>query len=68
MQMVDEVPEVVGFAEAGCRRVVRRDLISPRATERVFRDGQELDVGEALLDHVGAELLSEFAIVEPLAP
>ena len=68
MQMVDEVPEVVGLAEAGRRCVVRRDLISPRTTERVLCDGEEFDVGEALLDYVGAELLSEFAIVEPLAP
>ena len=60
--------ELVRGAEPGGGRVVRGDLIAPRPAEGMLGDGQELDVGEALLDHVGAELLSEFAIVEPLAP
>jgi hypothetical protein len=47
VQPVDEVAQVVGAAEAARRRVVARDLIAPRAAERVLGQRQELDVGVA---------------------
>ena len=68
VQVVDEVAEVVGRSEACRRRVVRRDLVTPGAAERVLGDGQELDVGEALLDGVIGQLVREFAVAEALAP
>ena len=42
-----EEPQPVGVAEARRRREVRRDLVAPRAAERVLHHRQELDVGEA---------------------
>jgi hypothetical protein len=40
VQPVDEVAQVVGAAEAARRRVVARDLIPPRAAERVLGQGR----------------------------
>ena len=45
--VVDEEPEIVGVAVARRRRVVAADLVTPRASERMLGDGQQLDVGEA---------------------
>ena len=38
VQMIDQVAEVVGMAEARRRRVIRRHLIAPRAAERMLGD------------------------------
>ena len=68
VQLVDEEAELVGRAEARRGRVVRRDLVAPRAAERVLRDGQQLHVREAGLLEVVGELGGELAVAEPLAP
>jgi hypothetical protein len=44
VQPVDEVPELVGGAEARRRGVVAGDLVAPGAAERVLGDRQQLDV------------------------
>ena len=44
MALVDEVHEVVRRAEARGGREVADDLIAPGAGERVFHDGQQLDM------------------------
>ena len=44
---VDEQPEAVGVAEARVRGEVRRDVVAPRAAERVLHHRHQLDVGEA---------------------
>ena len=68
VQRVDEVAEVVRAAEAGRRRVVGRDLVAPRAAERVLGDRQELDVREAGLGDVVDQLPGELAVGQPHAP
>ncbi len=52
MAFVDEMPELVRRAEAARRRVVIRDLITPRPFERMLRHRHQLDVRVAHLDHV----------------
>ena len=37
-------PEAVGVAEARVRREVRRDVVAPRAAERVLHHRHQLDV------------------------
>src|SRR6266498_5375133 len=56
VQLVDERPEVVGIAETCGRREVARDLVAPRAAVRVLHHRQQLDVREAEILRVGAEL------------
>ena len=62
VQGVDQEPEVVGRAEPGRRRVVRGDLVPPRAAERVLGHRQELDVGEPEVGDVGGQLDRELAV------
>ena len=64
VQGLHEPAEAVGVAEARGRRVVRRDLVAPRAAERVLHHGQQLDVGEAHLDDVRRELLGQLVIAQ----
>ena len=52
VQRVDQSPELVGRAEARCRRVVGRDLVPPRSAERVLGYRQQFDVGKALCHNV----------------
>jgi hypothetical protein len=68
VQVVDEVAEVVGTAEARGGRVVGRHLVAPRATERVLGHRQQLDVGEAGLVEVVDELVGHLAVVEARLP
>ena len=68
VQRVDQRPEVVGSAEPRCRRVVRRDLVSPRSAERVLGDRQQLDMGEALRHNVFRELAGELAVAQSGPP
>ena len=68
VQPVDEVAEVVGVAEAGRRREVRRHLVAPGAAERVLGHRQELDVREAELADVVDELVGELAVGQALPP
>ena len=62
VQAVDEVPEAVGVAEARRRGEVRRDLVAPRAPERVLHDRHELDVGEAEVGQVGDQVVGEVGV------
>ncbi len=56
VQLVDEVPELVGAAETRRGRVVGGDLVAPGAAERVLGHRQELHVREAHVTHVLHEL------------
>ncbi len=66
VQLVDERAEVVRIAEARGRREVAGDLVAPRAAVRMLHHRQQLDVREAQVLHVGAELRRELAVVERL--
>jgi hypothetical protein len=68
VQPVDEVAEVVGVAEPRRRRVVGADLVPPRPTERVLRDREELDVGEAEGLHVLGEMVGQLPVAQTLPP
>ncbi len=59
---VDEAAEVVGRAEVRRRRVVRGHLVAPGAAERVGHHGQQLDVREAEVGHVGRQLVGELGV------
>ena len=52
VQPVDEQPEAVGVAEPRVRGEVRRDVVAPRAAERVLHHRHQLDVGEAEVGEV----------------
>ena len=62
VQPVDEVAEAVGVAEARGGREVRRDLVAPRAAERVLHDRHELDVGEAEVGDVVDEAVGHLLV------
>ena len=62
--LVDELHQVGGRAEARRRRVEVGDLIAPGRLVRMFRDRQQLDVGEAERPDVGHQLRRQFAIGE----
>ena len=62
VEMIHEVLEVVRRAEAAGRRKIAGDLIAPRRIERVLGDGQQLDMGVALLLHIGGQPLGQIAI------
>ena len=68
VEAIDEVAQVVGAAKARRRSEVGRDLVAPRASEGMGGDGEELHVGEALVDDVRRELLGELAIVQAGTP
>ena len=68
VQRVDKRPEIVGCAESRCRRVVGRDLISPRSGERMLGDRQQLDVGKALCHNIIRQLMGKLAIAESGPP
>src|ERR1051326_4677237 len=50
---------------AGGRREIAGGLIAPRAVERIFRDGHQLDMRVAHLLDVRDELVGHFAIAQP---
>ena len=56
VQVVDEVPEIVGRAHRRDGRVEVRHLVAPRAGVRVVHDRQQLDVREPEVGHVRGEL------------
>ncbi len=64
VEAVDQDPEVVGSAEPGGRRVVRRHLVAPRAAEGMLGHGHQLDVGEAHVLDVGGQLGGELTVGE----
>ena len=67
VQAVDELAEVVGRAVARGRGEVARDLVAPRAAERVRHHRQQLDVGEAHVLRVGGELVRQLEVGERAA-
>ena len=64
---LDEAAEIVRRAMPRGRRVVPGDLVSPRSTERVLHDRQQLHVGEPQGKAVGRERLGDLAIVQGAA-
>ena len=64
MALVDEVTEVIGRAVARGGREHAGDLIAPGAGERMFRDGQQFEMGVVHLDRVGNQLGRQLAIVQ----
>ena len=62
---VHEVHQVVWCTEPGGRGIVTGDLIAPGAVKRVFGQGEELDVIEPHLLHIGDELFGCFPISQP---
>ena len=66
VQRVDERAEVVGRAEARRRREEARHLVAPRAAERVLHHRHQLDVREAEVADVAAEVLGELGVAEAL--
>ncbi len=61
---VDEVTQLIRRAESAAGCVVVGNLITPGAFERVFGDGQQLDMGVTHLQHVGQQRLGEFEITQ----
>ena len=69
MELVDQILELVGRAEAGVHGVVAGDLVAPRPGERVLRERHELDVRESHGLDVRHELVGELVVVgHVLAP
>ena len=64
MTFVDEMAELIRRAEPARRRVIIRDLITPRTFERMLRDRHELDVGVAHFEHVGQQRLRKLEITQ----
>ena len=60
----DQAREPSRITEATRRRIHARDLIAPRSIERVLQAGQQLDVREAEIRHVGRKRLGERVPVE----
>ena len=66
---IDQRDEILRRAEAAGRREQPGRLIAPGAVERMLRDRQQFDMGEAHVGGIGGKLLGEFAIGQPvLAP
>src|SRR5271154_7549475 len=65
MAGIDQRAEILRRAEptGGSKQPGR--LIAPGAVERMFADGQELDMGEAEIAHIGRQLLGQLAIAQP---
>ena len=65
MKVIHEIHEVGGCAKTAGRRKVAGGLISPRTVERMFRNRQEFNVGEALSVNILREQRSHFPVGEP---
>ena len=63
MQIIDEVHKVLRRAVAGCRRIISRDLIAPRAVKRMLCDANQLDVSISHLLEIGDQLRRQLAEV-----
>ena len=66
MTGVDQRGKILRRAEPAGRRVQAGRLIAPRAVERMFADGQELDMGEAEIAGIARKLFGEIAVGQPL--
>ena len=68
MERVDKLTQFVGGAPTCGGGVVASDLITPRATERVFGNGEEFDVRVAHLLHIGHQFGGELLITQLVPP
>ncbi len=68
MQPVDQVPEVVGVAESGRRRVIGGDLVAPGSAERVLGHRHELDVRETAIGYVANKLIGQLTVRQARPP
>ncbi len=64
VQVVDEIHEVLRRPVTGSGREVPRDLVAPRAVERVLHDGHQLHVCKAHLRDVIAQGVRQLTIGE----
>ena len=62
VELVHQIAEIVGVAVAGGGGVVARHLVAPGAVVGVFRDRQELDMGEAHVPAVVGQLVGDLAV------
>ena len=67
VERVDQPPEAVGVAEARVGGEVRRDVVAPRAAERVLHDRHQLDVAEAEVRDVRHQLVDQLLPGQDLA-
>ena len=65
MARFDQRGKILRRAEPAGRRIQAGRLIAPGAVERMFADGQKLDMREAEIPHIGRKLLGQFAIGQP---
>ncbi len=69
MQSVDHRHQVDRAPVAGSRGEVARGLVAPRPVERVLHDRQQLDVREAVGEHMIGERVGQFVVArKPAAP
>jgi hypothetical protein len=59
MAGIDKGTELVGAAETGRGREIPRGLIAPGFIQRMLGDGEQFDMREAEIDHVGDQRLSQ---------
>ena len=64
VKLIDEMPELVGRSEPARRRVIIRDLISPRTFKGMLGDRHELDVRVAHFNNVGQERFRELEVTQ----
>ena len=62
-----EMPEIIRCSKAARGREQAHRLVTPRPIEGIFRNRQQLDVGEAKLSYIRNQLIREFAIGQILA-
>ena len=67
MELVDEVHQIVGDAEAAGGGKVAGALVAPGGVQRVLGDGHHLHVGEAHLFHIGHQPARDVPVAEELA-
>ena len=68
VQLVDQVAQVVGGAEAGRGRVVGRHLVAPGRGVGVLGHRHELHVGEAEVGEVVGQLVGQLPVGQAVAP
>src|SRR5271156_6528231 len=57
MERIDQISEIVGSTEARGRGEIAGDLVSPGASKRMLHDRHQLDMGEAEVDDIIAQLM-----------
>ena len=62
VKSIDQHLEAVRLTVPIGRRKQTNRLIPPRTLERVFGDGQQLDMGKAHILHVSDQLVGEFEV------